>query len=107
MAEGKKRSPGVDIVLFIVTLGVYWWFWTYKAFHEIAERERRPLPAAKFFPAMIVLWLIGLGVSGYGAAKTFQERLKEREAGTSPENPFAAQLDQFSDPIVIAGIVAS
>jgi hypothetical protein len=34
---GKPRSPGVQILLAIVTLGIYTYFWTYRQHKEMKE----------------------------------------------------------------------
>jgi hypothetical protein len=54
----KRRSPGLILLLFIVTFGIYWFVWIHKAFQEVADergvtRERAPLLAP-----MVILWVL-------------------------------------------------
>lgn len=40
---GTLRSTGVSILLFIVTLGIYGWYWTYQVHDDMKRRDPRAL----------------------------------------------------------------
>jgi hypothetical protein len=62
---GKKRSFGRGILLVIVTLGIYGFYWAYKAYKEVYDQERRTdYPVAAFVLSIIpfiniigIIWL--------------------------------------------------
>lgn len=105
MGQGTKRSPGVNLLLFIVTFGVYWFFWLYKAFTEVAEKEQKPFPARKWLPALAILWVVAGGIGIYNIVSGFRDRASS--GSTSPGNPFANRIPDFADPFILAAMAVS
>jgi hypothetical protein len=100
---GKQRSPGIVILLCVVTLGIYWFVWTRKAFGEVAESKGRPLPFV-FWTIALVAWI----ASAVIAASRIPEELAKigEKPETAPSIPTMIQdslADQFS-PIGLAVI---
>lgn len=99
---GKKRSPGVDILLFVVTLGIYWFVWNYKAFTEFGEHRGKDLKAGMWIPILVVLWILTIGVFTYSVATA-----PELAPDASFEEQFQAGVDDYLRPAVLAGTALS
>ncbi len=99
---GKKRSPGIDILLFVVTLGVYWFVWNYKAFTEFGEHRGKDLKAGTWIPILAVLWVVTIAVFTYSVATA-----PEVAADAGIEESFQTNLDDYLRPAVLAGTILS
>ena len=98
---GKQRSAGIVILLSIVTLGVYWFVWQWKAFGELEQAKGGNLQRRLFIPLMAVVWLLMLGVAGSAAADSLRQALDQQEGGATPATPTAPPFG----PLQIAGLV--
>lgn len=94
---GKKRSPGIDILLFIVTLGVYWFVWNYKAFNEFAKHRGQDLKSGTWVAILVVVWIVTIVVASYNFATT-----PEVPADVSVEESFEYTIENALRPAAIA-----
>jgi hypothetical protein len=84
---GKKRSAGINILLFIVTLGIYWWVWLWKAFGELERHKGANLRRTMFLIPMILVWVIMLGIAGANGAaqiKKFADQASKSDPNAAP-----------------------
>lgn len=51
---GNIRSTGLCMVLYLVTLGVYSWFWMFKVHQEMKDHTHRGIGG----PAAVIMWFI-------------------------------------------------
>jgi hypothetical protein len=67
---GQPRSPGLVIVLSIVTLGIYGLYWDYKTFQELKDHNGEGLGGVV---GLILCWLIvGYFLLSAEIAKTYE-----------------------------------
>ena len=58
---GKRRGVGFGILLFIVTLGIYGWYWAYKTQEEMRQRTGEGLGGV----VGLVIWILLNPVSAF------------------------------------------
>lgn len=93
---GKKRSAGINILLFIVTLGAYWFVWLYLAFTEVAKDKGKPFRAGPWIIGLAALHVVYFGI----VIARFVEQLgKPPAAGT---NLFTAMMQDALSPMALA-----
>lgn len=63
--DGKRRSVGVSLLLFIVTLGIYFYFWLYRTVKDLKNNFETDIPYTPgkavgflFIPVFNVFWFI-------------------------------------------------
>lgn len=95
-AGGKKRSAGLNILLFIVTFGVYWFVWLYFAFTEIAKDQRKDLRAGPWILGLVGLQVTVLALAVFRVADRFRRPVS---AGT---NPWLDAFDETLSPLALA-----
>lgn len=64
-----KRSPAGNVLLFVVTLGVYWFVWLYNAFRELADDRRERLRVYPWVGTLVLLHLGHVALGGTYLAK--------------------------------------
>lgn len=75
--SGKQRSFGRGLLLTIVTLGLYSFYWHYKAYKEVYDQERRTdfpmvawvLSLIPFINIVGYIWLHVVAIDGVNAAR--------------------------------------
>jgi len=102
---GKQRSAGVDLLLFVVTLGVYWWVWLAKSFGEVARSRNVDLGARKFIPLLVALWLAVLAVAGTMAATMISAAVNRASSSTTPPAFNPLEVWQKNLPVAIAWVL--
>lgn len=71
------RSPGGNVLLFIVTFGVYWFIWQHNVVREIAQERKVPLRVGSWIAVVVVLHASHLALGGTflaAAVKLFAQR---------------------------------
>ena len=105
---GKVRSPGINILLFVVTLGVYWFVWMYKAFNEVARSRGRDIKAGMWVALLAVVWAVGIVVASVAGISTFLEQMEEQgEGATAPPPTFEELFQPEYTPLTISAMVVS
>lgn len=100
---GKKRSSGVNILLFIVTLGVYWFVWLYKTFGEVARVQQRDLNLGTWIGILAVAYALSFTASVVHGVQEIQQDLEERSKGEKPD--FAAAFKPRFTGVYLASVV--
>lgn len=96
---GKKRSPGINILLFVVTLGIYWFVWLYKAFDEFGKHRGKDLKGGMWIALLVTALVIGIAVLGYAS-----ETAPEPPGFDAPfEEIIQYEIDAATEPIFLVG----
>jgi Na+/proline symporter len=80
-AVGKPRRIGICILLFIVTFGLYGWYWAYKTHDELKQRTGEGLGGV----VGLVVWIVINAVSAF-VIPSEVGRMYARDGKAAPVN---------------------
>src|SRR5687767_10112440 len=88
VVPGKQRHPAIDILLFFVTIGVYWFVWMWKAFGEVERFKGADIKRTAYLVPMIliyaVVFVLGMILTAEALAVVWEQFRTALETGQAP-----------------------